>query len=387
LIHKWFPEEAIKNYQPSQGVDLDYDRFRYLMMSYLDTSVLEKNEVVKKINQPYLADDEEGVGHRGSKHSAIWKKVLFNPVSVSWIMGVTALILLFIPLIIGMFVNTTSLYFLRVDSTTPTNTTVLLGIYSPIILKNGETKFLPRMSEDLENTQYLFFPPESIALDVITPFDNEFTRFAYGAASRPYLALLFLIITAISLLLSMAIRLAAVAFEIQSILEIGDKLVPAFSIFAALTAIFEFTSLMAWFGTYQSVLNKNGNFVTSTFGPGLYITSVGLLLVVALSGLAIFEGLRLKQIKLEKQDTLKRGSHVWFPPQMPYAGSTVGSPYRWSMAESNGNRASMLLNPNGLETQQMGDGRVSFAGGSKLRESTDYDTRVDHETSGLLKSV
>ncbi|KAJ1561794.1 hypothetical protein HK096_003308, partial [Nowakowskiella sp. JEL0078] len=333
ILLMWFPEEAIKNYQPAQKTDLENDRFRYLMMSYLDTTILEKNKVLKKIRKEIDSEalkkkndsdsedesDQENL-HRNSKLISRFKRTLLNPVVSSWFLGFVALIFLLLPLVIDILVKTDSLAFLKVESAiTNSNTTVILGIYSPIIIQNGVSKYLPRISEDLENSNYMIFPPNSIVFDNSTSFENQYVKIAYGNGSRPLLSLLFLILTTFFVILSIFIRLAAVSFEIQSILDIADILVPLFSIIAAIMAILDFSFLMAWFGTYESLMNSKQVFVSAKFGPGIYCTSFGLLLVVGLSGIAIFEGFKLKRMKEKKIETLRRRPHnnIWMPPIMP----------------------------------------------------------------------
>ncbi|KAJ1562684.1 hypothetical protein HK096_005617 [Nowakowskiella sp. JEL0078] len=329
LIHKWFPEEAIKNYRPAIQTDPEYDRFRYLMMSYLDTSILEKNEVVEKIQkvdraskiflgQEFEVDDksENPIQDDLADDS---KKI-----AVSWILGFLALLLLCLPLIVGMC-DLTSMSFLKIESvsnsgTPPSNVTVLLGIYAPIVLKKNEPpKFLPRISDDVEDSVYSVLPPVSISVDN-SLFDTQYTKIAYGAGSRPMLQLLFLILTTTFLLLSMTTRLSAVAFEIKLILKIGDVLVPLFSILASLMAFLELIFLITWFSNYENFINKKGIFVKSTFGPGMYVTSLGLLLTIGLSALAVLEGVRLRRAKeLNKIEKLKRkrfSQNAWFPPPL-----------------------------------------------------------------------
>ncbi|KAJ3128163.1 hypothetical protein HK098_005063 [Nowakowskiella sp. JEL0407] len=340
LIHKWFPEEAIKNYKPTPEIDPEYDRFRYLMMSYLDTSILEKNQVRRKVREANRLSmvssgysvvessdddsDEDVKGFRPGKGTVRimkklpwWKRVILSPVIPSWMLGMLALLFLLLPLVLGTL-NTTAMYFLKVTSAQGSDRVLYLGIYTPIIVDGGnQYTYIPALAEELTGDfNYFVFPPESITF-TSNNFIDQSSNLAYGPGARPLLALLLLVLTFVFLLLSFVIRLGAVAFEVQLVMDVADTLVPLFSILAAIAGIVDFAFLMTWFGVMDDVLNRQGTYAKTSFGPGLYVTTIGLVFVLCLAGLAIFEGLRLRRIKIKKIETLKRqpySRNSWLPP-------------------------------------------------------------------------
>ncbi|KAI8808345.1 hypothetical protein BJ742DRAFT_809450 [Cladochytrium replicatum] len=353
LIHRVFPEEAVKNYHPQPGADPDFDKFRYLMTSYLDTSVLERQEDGRTRNVPggYPVPSTSTQGKVGASHR--YSAVQTDPTSpvtvgqgslgrrsiMSWDElqhgwpGYLAILLVFLAIIIfailllfGM--NSPLVSFLVIRSTNLAGgsasvfngnerlevDTVYLGFYGPIFVKNGVAKLIPDVDILRVLQPFTVVPSGSfITSGSKSPsfIEDSFMTFREMHAAAPFL---FSCLTVVSLALSVLIKLAALALELDFAVSIADIFVPITASVSAVFATLTFVFSLVYYGRVEETVNEGLEtpLAEASFGPGMYILTVGALAAVALCLTEVFESYRIRKKKMDL--AARRAVTSWLPP-------------------------------------------------------------------------
>ncbi|KAJ3124356.1 hypothetical protein HK098_001180 [Nowakowskiella sp. JEL0407] len=315
LIHKIFPDETVKAYKPVG--DPVYDAFRYLLTSYLDTSILEsKNAPKKQFDDTISMKSLKRIfskkdGQREENVKAYANVELGREVDLEeeeaqkkrkWriltkllgkiLLGV-CLVALALPMMGGGFIS--SVYFMKIeDVKLVSNSWFTLSLWGPCS-HSGDTVVNCRpvlWSSMFDNFDIM--PQKS---DV----GNSYMHIELAVRSRCFPLGFILLLMAWTLFSTLLALKIAIIVPVDIIVESAYVALPGMAGLGAAFGIVSLIMITIHYSNISQALTPTGPIVKTTLGNAFYITTLGVISGISLTLIEIKHAFEMRRKQIENQ--------------------------------------------------------------------------------------